>query len=712
MAKSGGLPYGRPHPGTRRGSPIVLSIRDIRLLFALLSCVLGSALAAPTAGAAVVLNEVNCEATDWVELVNTSDTAADISGWLLTDDPLTSTRPDHRLLFPASSSISPHDDLVVERGASGFPFGISCGADTIRLADNTGSLVDEISVPELTSPVDTWGRYPNGTGPWVQTASTSGTPNEPSSTAGTPAVDAAAWMFDPHEVVEIDLELPQESIDALSTAPTEYQDGTFSLTTTGGTYGPLNVGVRLKGGFGSFRPLTQKAAFKVKLHHSVPGQRFLGLKTLTLNNMIQDPSMTHEVLAYEAFRSAGVAAPRTGYAYVQVNDQDYGVYLNVETLDDVSLPRWFATTQHLYEGAYGTDVVAGGAGAFEVDEGSETDRADLEALIAAVNQDGGDWSDRVSALADLQHLTRMWAVEKYIGHWDGYVGIVDALHPNNFYLHSDSAGRFRMLPWGTDQTWSSRLPFGEPGGLLLDECLADDSCFAMYRDAVRDVSSMIVGLDLDSRAQSIAAVLAPWQANDPRHGNSPGGIEAAVTATRAFLGVRPVDAEAWLAPPSSGSPPPLSPPPLSLPPLSLFPTSPPSPPGGPSTETIRLALIGDLNGAARRLRRLGIGGIRKRRAVRLEGVQAFNAGRVKITARTSAGRKARVARRAVVLRGERTFDSAGHGTLLLRLTGTGRRLLEHQRRTRRLALTLRGNFTDRAGGTIRTPGRAVTLRHK
>ena len=77
------------------------------------------------------------------------------------------------------------------------------------------------------------------------------------------------------------------------------------------------------------------------MSHSVSGQRFFGLKTLTLNNMVQDPSMIHELLAYKVFRSAGVAAPRTGYAYLRVNGADYGVYLNIETLDTVMLPRWF-----------------------------------------------------------------------------------------------------------------------------------------------------------------------------------------------------------------------------------------------------------------------------------------------------------------------------------------------------------------------------------
>src|SRR6185369_7170650 len=109
-----------------------------------------------------------------------------------------------------------------------------------------------------------------------------------------------------------------------------YHDATFSLTRAGGqTYGPLAVGVRLKGGSFGFRTLTGKASFKVKFNFSVSGQRFQGLKKLTLNNMVQDDSMVHETLAYTAFRAMGVPAPRTGFAYLRVNGADYGVYLDV-----------------------------------------------------------------------------------------------------------------------------------------------------------------------------------------------------------------------------------------------------------------------------------------------------------------------------------------------------------------------------------------------
>ena len=539
-----------------------ITSRSLRLAIA--ACVV--ALAAPAAGLtsatappAVVLNEINCEATDWIELVNTSDAVVDVSGWLLTDDPLTQNPPraDHRYLFPASTTIAPDAKLVVERIAGGIPFGISCGGDTIRLADGAaGSLVDEFAVPLLVAPGDTWGRYPDGTGPWVETTPTKGSVNEPSIAGGGPPPDPS-WLFDPGAVHVVDLTLPQSTIDAISgPVPTEdYYDATFSVTRSNGTtYGPLAIGVRLKGGTFGFRPLTGKAAFKLKFNHLVAGQRFQGLKRLTLNSMVQDPSMVHETLAYAAFRAAGVPAPRTGYAFVRVNGEDYGVYLDVETLDDVALASRFATTQHLYEGEYTDDVVPGGAGTFEVDEGSDTDRADLEALIAAVDADG-PLSENVAELADLAEMTRQWAVERYIAHWDSYSGWDDDAFglfysPNNYYLHSDAAGRFSMLPWGTDQTFvmPTLFPFEFDDGasILFIRCQADPVCAAMYRDAVADAAATIQALDLDGLADDTAAMLRPWQEADPRRESTLDEIDAAVDGVHAFLAQRVLDAVLWL----------------------------------------------------------------------------------------------------------------------------------------------------------------------
>jgi CotH kinase protein/Lamin Tail Domain len=511
----------------------------------LCACLGLAALAAAPGRADVLLNEVNCEEPDpdWIELVNTSDDPADVSGWQLDDDPVGSPGA---FVIPASTTIPGHGHVAFVRNApASFTFGIGCG-DTIRLADETPGAVDEILLQEPAVDGDTWGRYPDGTGPWQATLPTQGEPNQPLG----PGPDEAAWLYDPSAVFEIDLTLPPSSIDALNADPDEYVPGEFSLSTAEDDYGPLEVGVRLKGG-ASFFPLSGKAAFKLKFNEFVAGQRFFGLEKLTLNNMIQDPSMLHEVLSYEAFRAAGIPAPRAGYAYVRVNDADYGLYLNLETLDRVSLPRWFDSTQHLYEGEHGTDVTAGELEAFDVDEGSKSDLSDLEALSAAAADTGGDFSEQLASLADLEEMTRMWAVEKYVGQWDGYAGgIYSPALPNNYYLHSDASGVFRMLPWGLDLTLVDRLSFdGAGAGLLFDRCLADPSCKEMFRDAVREVSGTIAGLDLDGLAAGTAALIAPWQALDPRKFYTVEQFQQGVENARAFLAARPLDAAAWLDPP-------------------------------------------------------------------------------------------------------------------------------------------------------------------
>jgi CotH kinase protein len=437
------------------------------------------------------------------------------------------------------------------------------------------------------------------------------------------AEDPAATMYSPGTVDAIDLNLSQAAIDSLEAEPDEYVEGTFSLAPTDGTPGgeeapltptPLTVGVRLKGNVqGSFRDLTQKAAFKIKFNEFVSGQKFLGLKKMTLNNMVEDPSMIHETLTYTAFRDSGVPAPRTGYAYVRVNGDDYGLYLNIETLDEVALKKMFGAfddkTQHLYEGENGADVKPGGATDFEIDEGDDEDLGDLEALIAAVDSTSSDWAGAVAPFADLREMTRMWALDKYVGRWDGYAGEKRGLNqPNNYYLYSDPLGRFQMLPWGSDETWEEHLPFDGAAGLMFDRCLTDGSCAATYWESLGAVRTAVAGAGLDSLAVATADRLQPWQAIDPRKEESVGQIAAAVAAARAFLAARPGEADEWLA----GHVPPSPPPAAEAKPVPV-PTPLPAPaPAGPF---FRLGHIAKDGGALRFKLRLLAPGLVTQRAL-------------------------------------------------------------------------------------------------
>ena len=84
----------------------------------------------------------------------------------------------------------------------------------------------------------------------------------------------------------------------------------------------------------------------------------------------------------------------------------------------------FASTGHLYENGFTTDLKDDDWKWFEVDEGDEDDRSDLQALTAAA-QGSGDFSDRMAGKADLDEMVSMWATEKYVGQWDGYAGVFE-----------------------------------------------------------------------------------------------------------------------------------------------------------------------------------------------------------------------------------------------------------------------------------------------
>jgi len=380
--------------------------------------------------------------------------------------------------------------------------------------------------------------------------------------------DDAAELFDPAKMYVIKLTLPPEKETVLGktktqpvTHPFDYQSGgTFSIAKTDGTpdgvgpfTDPVPVKVRLKGNW-SLRYLDEKAAFKVKFED--PDPQF-NLRVLTLNNMVTDPSMIHETLAYTAYRGVDVPASRTGYAYVYLNGRDYGIHLNIETVDEIALAKLFGSfdegTQHLYEGEDGDEVLPGTAEEFEVDEGVEENLDDLEELIEAVNSSGSQsWAERVTAAADLEEMTRMWATEKYIGQWDGYAGAEESWMPNNYYLYSDPSGVFQMLPWGNDETWLAQhhLAFDGHAGLMFDLCLEDPTCFAVYREAVAAVRKDILGMGLDTLAIDTAALLAPWQEMEEQESTREEWgreeFEDGVEETRDFIATRPAEAAEWL----------------------------------------------------------------------------------------------------------------------------------------------------------------------
>jgi hypothetical protein len=325
--------------------------------------------------------------------------------------------------------------------------------------------------------------------------------------------DTAANIFNPLNVIEIDLSASQTSIDRLWNEAKEYVPAEMrvKLATSYSSYFPIEL--RLKGGWGSLRDLNGKAAFKIKIpkdHRAKVG----GLKKLTLNNMVQDASFVHEAMSYRLFRAMGIAAPRVGYSSVSLNGAEYGLYATIETVDDQMLSRWFPSTKHLFEGSYWMDVSPENETAFEVDEGDPTDLADLRALTLTSNLSGVAWYSAFKNLTYSEQMITNWAVELYIGHWDGYANWIK----NNYFLHSDSSGRFSMLPWGTDQTWSDYLDFFDTWdrSIMFSKCMEVTDCRFSYEKKLFAVNKKAISLNLHKFVDDIENVIEDHIFKDPR----------------------------------------------------------------------------------------------------------------------------------------------------------------------------------------------------
>jgi len=205
------------------------------------------------------------------------------------------------------------------------------------------------------------------------------------------------------------------------------------------------VEVRKKGFLGSMNE--DKPSLKIDLGEFDDTATLHGVRRLTLNNAVSDPSLLRQCLAYAAFADAGVPASRCSMASVRVNGEDKGVFVNIEPIKEPFLLRHFGDDSgNLYEGTL-SDFRDGWTGTFEEKTNEDVaDSSDIDAVVQALAADDEDLLDAVDAVVDLDAFLTFWAMEVLTLHVDGY-----AWNTNNFYLYADPAdGRFHFIPWGVD----------------------------------------------------------------------------------------------------------------------------------------------------------------------------------------------------------------------------------------------------------------------
>ncbi|MEE9383880.1 MAG: CotH kinase family protein [Nannocystaceae bacterium] len=330
------------------------------------------------------------------------------------------------------------------------------------------------------------------------------------------------------------LTLDAEARDKLGKKPRKYVRATFRY---GGTIIP-NVGLRFKG-HRSMRKWAEKPAFKVRFDKFVEGQTFLGLRKLTLNNMVEDSSMLNEMLGYDLYRAMGVPTPRASYAEVWVNGEPYGLYLNLESIDRGFLDRNFSDgSGSLYEGEYGCDLNVADVEGFDLDAGEAGPREDLTRLCRiAEDRPAGLFGGDSAPFASSEALAYL-AVSVFIGDFDGY------RHSHNYRLYHDpTLDRWYYLPWGIDRIYKRHLEIYDIHGRGAQLCFEDAICRVSYVSRMQDVLRVFKSIDWEARIEQLDELTQDAVAADPRRPYSRKRMAVRRKGLAAFIRERPARIE-------------------------------------------------------------------------------------------------------------------------------------------------------------------------
>ena len=97
----------------------------------------------------------------------------------------------------------------------------------------------------------------------------------------------------------------------------------------------------------SFKVGQKRNGFNVKLDFINKEQHHQGYQTLKLSNALRDPSLVREVLSYH-IAGQYMPAPKANYVKLFINDEYYGLFVNIEAVDDAFLQKHYGSSQNSF----------------------------------------------------------------------------------------------------------------------------------------------------------------------------------------------------------------------------------------------------------------------------------------------------------------------------------------------------------------------------
>jgi len=298
------------------------------------------------------------------------------------------------------------------------------------------------------------------------------------------------------------------------------------------------VGFRLRG---NTSRTSKKKSFKVSFNTFTDGGKYYGVEKMNLNGEHNDPSVMRSKIMWDILRKWNIPAPRANHVRVYINGSYFGLYINVEHIDEEFAASRFGNKDgNLYKCLYPADLAYRGADPadYKIWNGSrwvyelttnieEDDFSDLAEFIGILgNSPDPDLSCSLDRVFNITDYLKIMAAQIFCGDWDGY-----NYNKNNFYLYHNSAtDKFEYIPYDVDNTfgidwfginWATRNIYTwQPGGDQMRPLYERIINNPVLRNQFSFYASQLIAntLDIDSLILAIEErkeMISPYVASDP-----------------------------------------------------------------------------------------------------------------------------------------------------------------------------------------------------
>jgi len=271
------------------------------------------------------------------------------------------------------------------------------------------------------------------------------------------------WLFDDSSLPEIYITVDPSDLNQILTnvfSDTEYPaDFVFIRENVADTV--KNIGFRIRG---NTSRVSLKKSFKISFDTFEDGREYRGLDKMNMNGEHNDPSIIRSKLSWEVFEALDVPAPRSNHVKFFINKAYYGLYINVEHIDNEFVEdRFGSDAGNLYKALYPADLtylgenpddykkVADGRRLYDLKTNEdEDDYSDIANLIKFLeNSSDSEFENEIRDYINVDGVIRVMAVDIITGMWDDYM-----FNKNNFYLYfNPNTTRFEFIPYDYDNSF-------------------------------------------------------------------------------------------------------------------------------------------------------------------------------------------------------------------------------------------------------------------